>query len=60
MSMHPSPKAAAALLESGVSPFSTKADELMGQTDCPGGCVVEADGHCPHGFLSAGRTASVI
>lgn len=35
-------------------------DELMGETDCPEGCLVEPDGQCPHGFLSAGRSAGLI
>jgi hypothetical protein len=35
-------------------------EEAMGETDCPDGCIVEPDGVCPHGWLSAGRTAGVI
>ena len=34
--------------------------DLMGTTDCPEGCVVEPDGKCPHGYLSAGITAGLI
>lgn len=35
-------------------------EDQMGETDCPEGCVVEPDGCCSHGWLSAGRTAGVI
>ena len=35
-------------------------EDQMGETDCPEGCTVEPDGTCPHGYLSAGRTAGVI
>jgi len=35
-------------------------EEQMGETDCPEGCEVEPDGVCPHGYLSAGRTAGII
>lgn len=44
-----SPIAARAVLDYPV-------EELMGVTDCPEGCVVESDGVCPHGWLSAWRT----
>jgi len=37
-----------------------EADELMGGTDCPDGCVVEPDGTCPHGYVSAGLSAGLI
>jgi hypothetical protein len=30
--------------------------ELSGMTDCPDGCIVEPDGQCPHGWLSAEET----
>ena len=61
--MHTSPNAARALKEAiaeGMSPFALEADELQGATDCPEGCVVEADGHCPEGFESAAITLGVI
>ena len=35
-------------------------EDQMGETDCPEGCYVEPDGVCPHGYLSAGRTAGII
>ena len=35
-------------------------EEQMGETDCPKGCLVEPDGICSHGWLSAGRTAGVV
>lgn len=61
---HPSPDAADELIraiESGdLSPFDFDADDAMGATDCPEGCTVEPDGHCPHGYLSAALTAGVI
>jgi hypothetical protein len=48
-------------IESGrLSPFSFEADDMMGATDCPEGCQVEPDGHCPHRFSSAAITAGVI
>lgn len=28
-----------------------------GATDCAEGCVIEWNGHCPHGYRSAARTA---
>ena len=59
-----SPKAADELfeaVESGdITATSYDADDYMGATDCPEGCVVEPDGHCPHGFESAGLTAGLI
>lgn len=58
-----SPNAAAELTEliaDGLSPFAMEADDAQGATDCPEGCVVEPDGHCPHGFESAALTAGVI
>lgn len=62
--MTPSTQAAAALLdvvESGdLTPFDLDADDRMGETDCPHGCSVEPDGVCPHGYLSAARTAGLI
>jgi hypothetical protein len=35
-------------------------EELLGETDCPSGCYVEPDGHCPHGWESAGLTAGMV
>lgn len=62
--LRPSPEAAAELLEaveSGeLSPFDYEADDFMGATDCPEGCSVEPDGHCPHRFKSAALTAGLI
>ena len=58
--MKRSPNAARELLEVAGTGDYTLADELMGVTDCPNGCVVEPDGHCPHGYESAGLTAQVI
>jgi hypothetical protein len=59
-SSHRSPMAAAdiagILHEQGIS----AAEDAMGNTDCPDGCVVEPDGYCPHGYESAGLTAGVI
>jgi hypothetical protein len=43
-------------IERGLSPFDYEADDLEGQTDCPDGCVVEPDGYCRHGWLSASET----
>jgi hypothetical protein len=54
-----SPDACAELVdavEHGLSPFAYEADDLQGQTDCPEGCVVEPDGYCSHGWLSAMET----
>lgn len=62
MSM-PSPKSAKALedaIADGMSPFAYEADDAMGQTDCPHGCVVEPDGICSHGYDSAALTLGVI
>ena len=60
----PSPEAAAQLLEAiasgAITPFDEDADGAQGATDCPDGCTVEPDGHCPHGYLSAARTAHLI
>ena len=61
--LRPSPDAAAALIdaiESGLSCFDYDADDIMGATDCPDGCVVESDGHCAHGFRSAALTAGMV
>jgi hypothetical protein len=60
---HPSPEAAQALvLGEDITGLGSYGDfeEAMGETDCSDGCVVEPDGVCPHGYLSAGRTAGVI
>jgi len=51
-----SPNAMRALMDAingGLSHVDYEADEHMGATDCPEGCVVEPDGHCPHGYESA-------
>jgi hypothetical protein len=58
----PSPTAALVLLGAIAADSSSvhDVDELLGVTDCPQGCVVEPDGHCPHGYESAGLTAEVI
>jgi hypothetical protein len=61
--MKPSPDAAKALLDeigNGLSAFDYEADDEMGATDCDHGCVVEPDGHCPHGYQSAALTAGMI
>lgn len=61
--MHNSPDAARELLaaiEDGLTPFDYEADDEMGSTDCPHGCVVEPDGHCPHGYRSAALSAGII
>jgi hypothetical protein len=57
-----SPKAAEELRNASEAAggWSIEVDELMGQTDCPEGCEVEPDGWCPHGYLSAGRSAGVV
>lgn len=55
----PSPNAAQQLSQLDISSFD-EFEQLMGETDCPDGCYVEPDGICPHGYLSAGRTAGVI
>lgn len=39
---------------------ASDAEDAMGHTDCPEGCVVEPDGHCPHGYESAALTLGVI
>lgn len=60
----PSPnalKTLVAAIESGeITPFSFDADDAMGATDCPDGCVVEPDGWCPHGYKSAALTGGLI
>jgi len=58
--MKPSPYAASALIAAVSENLVDDAEELMGMTDCPDGCVVEPDGHCSHGYESAGLTAGVI
>lgn len=60
---HPSHRAAEELISQAPNNgdgFGPYGEELMGETDCPEGCVVEPDGICPHNWLSAGRTAGVI
>lgn len=60
---HPSPKAARELVlgedATGAGSYGDWED-AMGNTDCPDGCVVEPDGVCSHGYMSAGLTAGVI
>lgn len=51
---------AAELLLATVEVGADGAEELMGETDCEYGCVVEPDGRCPHGYRSAGLTAGLI
>jgi hypothetical protein len=54
-----SPEAARELLdmiEGGATMFDMEADDAQGNTDCPDGCVVEPDGFCRHGYLSAFET----
>ena len=66
--MRPSPIAAKRLTEPSLNGDGIEAamevygdwEDQMGETDCPEGCTVEPDGSCPHGWLSAGRTAGVI
>ena len=58
-----SPNAARLLLASMPSDDGDNADtadSLMGETDCPEGCVVEPDGICEHGYESAALTAGFI
>jgi hypothetical protein len=57
-----SPQAAEELRAAIQDPEQRESDayELMGQTDCPQGCLVEPDGTCPHGWESAGLTAGLI
>jgi hypothetical protein len=35
-------------------------EELLGQTDCERGCLVEPDGVCSHGWKSGGLSAVLI
>lgn len=58
----PSPNAADELLLSIEDPEQNfgESEDLMGVTDCPEGCKVEADGICPHNYESAGITAGMI
>lgn len=53
VNLTPSPIAAQELLDE-------PNEDAMGTTDCPEGCYVEPDGHCPHGYASAGLTAGLI
>lgn len=57
-----SPRAAEELLEklSEVGYDAGCLDSELGNTDCPEGCYVEPDGHCSHGYLSAGMTLGVV
>lgn len=60
--MHPSPNAARELREAIQDDEMDLEDgfDAMGHTDCPHGCYVEPDGHCPHQYESAGITAGLI
>lgn len=63
MEFKESPKAANRLFDmlDGESRATySECEDAMGDTDCPEGCMVEADGYCPHGYKSAGLTAGVI
>ena len=60
MNPHPSPIAAAELMESEELDTLAAVEALGGETDCPEGCTVEADGICPHGYESALRTLGAI
>jgi hypothetical protein len=55
--LHPSPTAGHALLDSITVTDDLQMGEyesdLEGETDCPEGCYVEPDGHCPHGYMAA-------
>lgn len=55
-----SPKAASELMDILEEEGMSEAEEAMGQTDCPEGCYVEPDGHCPHGYESAALTLGII
>jgi hypothetical protein len=56
----PSPIAAARLVRLVEGGAMSRAEDAMGDTDCPEGCIVEPDGWCPHDYESAGLTAEVI
>lgn len=58
--MPKSPDAAKRLFEALADVVDGDAEDAMGETDCPNGCYVEPDGHCPHGYESAALTAEVI
>lgn len=55
----PSPTAARNLADLIEDDFAD-AEEEIGQTDCPEGCIVEPDGYCSHNYESAGLTLGVI
>lgn len=58
-----SPEAAKRLLDAAADNDGNvfgDVEEAMGETDCPRGCYVEPDGHCPHGYESAALTAGLI
>ena len=55
-----SPNAAEQLLATIVQDEFADLDDEMGATDCSEGCQVEPDGHCPHGYESAGLTLAAI
>lgn len=57
--MAKSPEAAATLMDA-IAEDAGDAGDVMGETDCPHGCVIEPDGTCSHGFESAALTAGVI
>lgn len=56
----PSPDAAKALKTEIANDGPSPDDSILGATDCPEGCVVEIDGHCPHGYMSASMTFGAI
>lgn len=60
MDRTPSPNAANELMEAIADGDIAEADELLGATDCPEGCIVEPDGHCPHDYVSAAISLGVI
>jgi hypothetical protein len=49
-----SPKACQDLLDVIAKDGNT--EDFEGATDCAEGCVVEVDGWCPHGWMSAANT----
>jgi hypothetical protein len=55
-----SPRVARRIEEAAEDDSWDLVEELLGATDCPHDCVVEADGCCPHGWRSAALTAGLI
>jgi len=58
--MQTSPIAASWLRHAIANGDHDEAEQAMGSTDCPNGCEVEPDGTCPHGYVSAGKSAGMI